>query len=377
MPIPDPDKIWLKLEQLGVDEVRKRLLMGVYAKYKIPVIEEWLHRKEKEEKNSDNITSGRLQRIAVVGANPKAFVSYSWDDDHHKKWVEQLATRLRGDAVEIILDQWHAVPGDQLPEFMEREIRENDYVLIICTPKYKQKLDNRSGGVGYEGDIMTGEIYSKGNHRKFIPILARGTWEDAAPSWLKGKYFIDLSGDHVFEQGYHDLLTTVRGPRPKAPPLGKKPNDTKNLDPFSESQRTIPDDPIKILGVIADEVTKPRLDGGTRGSALYSVPFHLSRTPSSLWRQLFLKAWDSPPRFTTMHRPGIARVSGDKIVLDGTTIEEVAEYYRDTLILCVNVANDEEKKIIAKQQLIEEHKKQQSAEHKSRIEDISRRIKFD
>lgn len=46
MPIPDPDKIWPKLEMLGVEEVRKRLSMGVYAKYKIPVIEEWLCRQE-------------------------------------------------------------------------------------------------------------------------------------------------------------------------------------------------------------------------------------------------------------------------------------------------------------------------------------------
>ena len=376
MPIPDPDKIWPKLEQLGVDEIRKRLSMGVYAKYKIPVIKEWLRRKEKEEKNFVKITSSGVSRDAMGDVNPKAFVSYSWDDDNHKKWVAQLATRLRSDAVEVILDKWHAMPGDQLPKFMEREIRENDYVLIICTPNYKKKLDNRSGGVGYEGDIMTGEIFSQGNHRKFIPILACGTWEDAAPSWLKGKYFIDLSRDHLFERGYNDLLTTVRGTRPKAPPLGKKATGTKNHDPFAEPQRTMPDNPIKILGVIADEVTEPRSDG-TRGSALYRVPFRLSRSPSSLWQQLFLKAWNFPPSNTTMHRPGIASVSGDKIILDGTTIEEVAEYHRDTLVLCVKIANDEEKKVIAKQQLIEEQKRQQSAEHKSRIENISKRIIFD
>ena len=58
-------------------------------------------------------------------STPKAFISYSWDDDNHKRWVSDLATRLREDGVETILDQWHAVPGDQLPQFMEREIRDN------------------------------------------------------------------------------------------------------------------------------------------------------------------------------------------------------------------------------------------------------------
>ena len=92
---------------------------------------------------------------------PKAFLAYSWDDDFHKRWVADLATMLRKDGVETILDQWHSVPGDQLPEFMEREIRENDYVLVICTPNYRLKSDAREGGVGYEGDIMTAEVYTK------------------------------------------------------------------------------------------------------------------------------------------------------------------------------------------------------------------------
>lgn len=48
MPIPDPDKIWPKLEEDGVDEVKKKLSMGVYATFKIPVIEEWLQIKEFE-----------------------------------------------------------------------------------------------------------------------------------------------------------------------------------------------------------------------------------------------------------------------------------------------------------------------------------------
>jgi hypothetical protein len=104
--------------------------------------------------------------------HPTAFISYSWDDEAHKDWVRELATRLRHDGVDVHLDHWHAVPGDHLPHFMDREIRENDFVIIVCTPKYKAKSDERTGGVGYEGDIMTAEVLTKQNHRKFIPVLA-------------------------------------------------------------------------------------------------------------------------------------------------------------------------------------------------------------
>ena len=217
----------------------------------------------------------------------KAFMSYSWDDDQHKAWVAKLATNLRDNGVETILDQWHAVPGDQLPEFMERQIRENDYVLIICTPNYRLKSDGRKGGVGYEGDIMTAEVHNQRNHRKFIPILARGTWEDAAPSWLKGKYYIDLSSPDRYEKNYPDLLATLLGERQIAPPL-RRSLETSSKPQTKESS---PSDPLRIVGVIVDEVTEPTMDD-TPGSALYAVPFRLNRQPSSLWSEIFVRTWD-------------------------------------------------------------------------------------
>jgi hypothetical protein len=48
MPIADPDVIWPKLEKLGVEEVRKKLAMGLFAPYKLLIIQEWLRRKEEE-----------------------------------------------------------------------------------------------------------------------------------------------------------------------------------------------------------------------------------------------------------------------------------------------------------------------------------------
>jgi hypothetical protein len=126
---------------------------------------------------------------------PTAFVSYSWDAPEHQRWVRDLAARLRLDGVETVLDQWHAAPGDQLPAFMEKSVRESQFVLVVCTPKYKLKSDGRHGGVGYEGDIMTAEVFTGTQRRKFIPILHSGNWQEAAPSWLLGSYYIDLRGE--------------------------------------------------------------------------------------------------------------------------------------------------------------------------------------
>lgn len=311
-----------------------------------------------------------------MNPNPTVFISYSWDDNSHKVWVADLATRLRGDGVDAVLDQWAAIPGDQLPNFMEKEIRNNDYVLIVCTPNYKYKSDNRDGGVGYEGDIMTAEITGMHNNRKYIPILARGTWQSAAPSWLKGKYYVDLSNDSMFEQGYNDLLATVQRSRPKAPPLGKSKQKVKKASTRDGLSPLEFEEPIKILGVIVDEVTVPKMDG-TPKSALYRIPLRLSRTPSALWRKLFLEAWALPPRRTMMHRSQMASVLDDKVILDGTTIEEVARFHRETLVLCVETANNSEKSIKEEQRIEEEHKRQRQEEHEEKIKRIAKNIRFD
>jgi TIR domain len=165
--------------------------------------------------------------------HPKVFISYSWDDEAHKEWVKELAIQLRADGVDARLDHWHAVPGDQLPRFMGREIQDNDYVLIVCTPKYKEKSDKHIGGVGYEGDIMTGEVFTKQNDKKFIPVLARGSWTEASPSWLVGSRYIDLSDAARYAAGYDELNKTLPGMREQAPPLGPLP---KGFKPPARSQ---------------------------------------------------------------------------------------------------------------------------------------------
>lgn len=311
-------------------------------------------------------------------SSPTAFISYSWDDEHHKSWVREFAARLRGDGVDVTLDQWETAPGDQLPAFMEQAIRDNDYVLVICTPRYKVRSENREGGVGYEGDIMTAEVYTTGNRRKFIPVLRRGSWNEASASWLRGSYYVDLRGDPYPESGYNDLLTTIYRKRPVAPPLGPIPDSMQS----SQSKRKIEVktaaayDEINIEGIIVDEVTEPRMDG-TKGSALYRIPIQLSHRPSPDWAAIFEQEWKSPPRATTMHRPEIATVREDRIILDGTTIEELVNYHRDTLVLVVNRVNELVKAYEAKMYQKEEEKKRRSEEHRKKVEDESKRLKFD
>lgn len=308
----------------------------------------------------------------VNAVHPKVFISYSWEDESHKLWVKELADKLLADGIDATVDQYDLSLGDRLPQFMGQSISGADYVLIICTPTYKEKSDARKGGVGYEGHIISAELLSCGNERKFIPVIRKGTIAQSLPKCLSGKLGLDLTEGSHYETGYRDLVTTIYGAQRK-PPLGNIPSrvNTNIVKSVSVNE----DEPIKILGIIADEVTVPKMDG-TRGSALYKIPFRLSKTPSRLWAQLFLATWQSPPTWSTMHRFGIASVYGDKVILDGTTIEEVRDYHRDTLLLCVEEANKKEAAILQEEKERQSREKARKDQHYHNVNSVIGEIKF-
>ena len=152
----------------------------------------------------------------------KVFISYAWEDSEHKAWVETLAGRLRGNGIETTLDQWDIDLGDEFSKFMEEGVRDHERVLVICTPEYKRKADKRLGGVGYETRQITAEVLNGSTKRKIIPVLRKGTWTEALPSYLQGINGIDLRvGDKArYEQQYRILQENLSGRRKKAPPVG-------------------------------------------------------------------------------------------------------------------------------------------------------------
>lgn len=303
----------------------------------------------------------------------KVFISYSWEDDTHKEWIRELADQLISDGIDVTLDQYDVSHGDRLPKFMEEAITHSDYVLIICTPSYKEKADKRESGVGYEGHIISEELMSNYNERKFIPLIRKGTIKEAFPSFLKGKYGINFTNESNFSENYNDLLATLYGAKTK-PKIGNTP-ERFNKRIRVGNKEIVDDCKVKIIGIITDKVTVPRMDG-TKGSALYTIPFRLNKSPDRNWVELFIRYWNSPPRFTTMHRPGIASVVGDEIRLRGTTIEEVKAYHRDTLVLCVEKANEDYRKIIENKSKQNEKENNFKEDHFKRINDLSDNIEF-
>src|ERR1017187_10430263 len=101
------------------------------------------------------------------------------------------------------------VLGARTTQFMERSVRDSEAVLVICTTGYKRRFDERTGGAGYEGNIITGEIITAVGRNKFIPILREGAWDTAVPTALAGVHGADFRQD--VPHSYQLVLDRLRG----------------------------------------------------------------------------------------------------------------------------------------------------------------------
>lgn len=164
---------------------------------------------------------------------PKVFISYSHDTQDHKKWVLDLATRLRNSGIDAIIDQWELGPGDDLPHFMETNLAGADRVLMICTERYVEKANSGSGGVGFEKMIITSDLLSKIDSNKVIPVVKQDASNDV-PTFLKSKLYIDFSKSDDYELSFDNLVRSIHGA-----PLFKKPEIGNN--PFKPANETAPE----------------------------------------------------------------------------------------------------------------------------------------
>lgn len=182
-------------------------------------------------------------------STPKVFISYSHDSQKHKKWVLDLATRLRNSGVDAIIDQWELRPGDDLPHFMETHLAESDYVVMVCTDKYVERANTGTGGVGYEKMIITADLLANIDSNKVIPVIRQfGTHH--VPTFLRTKLFIDFSKEDDYEFSFDELVRTFHGA-----PIFKKPEIGNN--PFTPVNETPPEktgDPVReIMKVIVGD----------------------------------------------------------------------------------------------------------------------------
>lgn len=80
---------------------------------------------------------------------PKVFISYSHDSSEHRDAIFDLSGRLRAEGVDCDIDQYYPFPEQGWPAWMEQQLDNADFVLVVCTENYLQRFENsQQAGTG-------------------------------------------------------------------------------------------------------------------------------------------------------------------------------------------------------------------------------------
>ncbi len=163
--------------------------------------------------------------------NPIVFISYSQDSVAFADRVLSFSNKLRSEGIDAILDQYEEAPAEGWPRWMENSINKADYVIVIGSAGYYDKIygkveQGKGRGVKWEGNIIYQKLYmSDSINTKYIPVIFNENDLEYIPAPLQGSTYYNVSDTASFDKLYWRL----RGVTSKEkPPLGKlRPLPTK------------------------------------------------------------------------------------------------------------------------------------------------------
>lgn len=160
---------------------------------------------------------------------PRVFISYSHDSAEHRAFVLELANRFRTEqGFDCQIDQHFLprFPPEGWIKWMRDQVKNADFVLLICTPKYRDRfernlenIEDGGRGVGFEGVVISQTLYDQYYHNeKFIPVLPQGGGMEDIPVDLRGFSSYRLPAD--YQMGCDFIRGIQYNP---LPPLGSPP----------------------------------------------------------------------------------------------------------------------------------------------------------
>jgi hypothetical protein len=194
-------------------------------------------------RKSVKIKRGLSPFKSLLGAQimPKVFISYSHDSDQHSQKVLQLSDRLNTNHIDCEIDQYiNGSPEEGWPLWMENKLNEAEFVLVVCTKTYLDRVQRKEvpgigKGVKWESLLTYQDIYENDSlNRKFVPILFNTTDAEFLPKPLKAVTHYDLSKNDKYEM----LCRYLTGqPLAVKPALGKMLHlPPKNTPPAEQDQ---------------------------------------------------------------------------------------------------------------------------------------------
>lgn len=153
---------------------------------------------------------------------PKVFISYSWEDEAHNMWIENLVKDLRGQGIDASFDRLVLQNSTvNLYQMMISNLVSSDFIIVVLTKSYCQKANDFQGGVGFETTLLIQHLQS--NQNKII-LVAKDISDDAIPHYLKGWKYYNASSEIQYTQSLEEIVYHIyQEPMIEQAPLGKRP----------------------------------------------------------------------------------------------------------------------------------------------------------
>ena len=213
---------------------------------------------------------------------PKVFISYAHDpeDKAHRRRVLELAERLRSNRIDARIDQYMEDGPVEWPEWTERQIRDADLVLVVCTALYRAAFEDETPpgakkGSKWEARFIRRHVYACDSvNDKFVAVLPEGGSPDHIPGVLQGSMYYSP----IDEPGYLSLYRRITGqPSIVARPLGSPldlPPESIPLPPLPD--KAMAEQAKAYLQRLREETGEIRIGSIDRGSSQASS-FPISR----------------------------------------------------------------------------------------------------
>ena len=153
------------------------------------------------------------------------------------------------EGIDVILDQYvHPAPEEGWPRWMDRNIDEAQFALMVCTETYRRRVmgqeePGKGLGVRWEGSLIYNRIYhDKPSGSRFIPILLPGSEPAHIPNPVQGHAYYRIATFDLTDPGFEALYRHLTDqPATLKPGLGEliilppKPRLRPSPDPLSPS----------------------------------------------------------------------------------------------------------------------------------------------
>lgn len=295
---------------------------------------------------------------------PSIFISYSHAD---KPVASAIASRLSELGAKVWIDEGELLVGDSIIERIATAIADVHFFVAIVSP-------NSVNSQWCQKELslaITGSLSREG-----VKVLPLRLGDVEMPASLADTLHLPVDPDDpgaMADRLLRDAQTHL-SQRPAA--TGSWTTRKGRARATSAAESMSEAGPITLTGIVEEGIGTPKGDGSA-GSALYAVPFRLSRTPTRDWANHLVTTWNRPPAWSSMHRFGAARVSGDVVTLNGVTMQEVEQYHLKTLKLCIDKVNDDIAEDEQRKRTEAERERQRVEQHQASVDEAMRRLKFD